>query len=228
MENKNIAICLSTFNRPKVFKNTLEQHRKYLPPNAPLIVVEDAHTKCLPYVDNPDYSFTQRAGIPKVKNKCLDLAMDSGATDIFLFDDDSYPTDHDWHLPYVNGEYKHMCDIWKFRIKYSTAGHNFHEMTNGHMMYIHRSVVTRIGGFDESFGLGTYEHNHYSTRAHACGLIPHPYISPRCDRKIFCMDETENVERTFSKREKNDLLKQGARHYDKTKNSLEFINYRTI
>lgn len=219
-----IGIGITTFNRPKVFQETLEKHLKYLPDGAKLVVVEDAHTKCQPYVDSPDHRFSQRAGIPKSKNKCLELL--DGCDDVFLFDDDTFPTADGWHLPYVNGEYKHMCYTFAYPTNYSVGMYNYHHLANGCMMYIHRSVITRIGGFDENFGIGKYEHVQYSNRAHACGLIPHPFISPRTEKKIHCLDENKTHERTLEGTEINSLLSENREHFYKTKMSTDFIAYK--
>lgn len=219
-----IAICISTRNRPEAFLKTESAIYSLLPPNAEVFVVDDASNPL--YYPVADLCFTKRQGIPAVKNKCLDLAMESGADHVFLFDDDCYPIAKDWHLPYVNSPHPHLCYTFLPHTRI-VDGHKYHALGNGCMMYIHRSVVEKIGGFDTRLGLGKFEHVQYSHRVHAAGLIPHPFIDVLGSDKLFhAMDERNEISRTFTQQEQAHLLNVNREHYYKTRFSTKFIPYK--
>lgn len=95
------------------------------------------------------------------------------------------------------------------------------------MMYIHRSVVEKIGGFDTEFGLGKYEHTEYYERAHRAGITPHPFIDIVGSNKlIHSMDEHKEVERTFTDGEMRELLNKNRGHYYNTRFLTKFIDYK--
>lgn len=218
-----IAICITTRNRPDAFRKTESEIYMHLPTDATVFVVDDASAPRYSY--GSYFTFTERAGIPRAKNKCLELAMESGAEHIFLLDDDCHPISRDWHLPYINSPYPHLCRTFlpAFRTE---NGHSFHNLGNGCAMYIHRSVIETIGGFDTRFGIGKYEHVQFSHRAHAAGLIPHPFIDVEgSDKLIYCMDERQEVQRTLTPEEDAQLRNEGRQHYYDTRNSTEFIPY---
>ena len=224
MKNK-IAICISTRNRPESFRKTESAIYSLLPPNAEVFVVDDASNPL--YYPVADLCFTKRQGIPAVKNKCLDIAMESGSDHVFLFDDDCYPIAKDWHLPYINSPHPHLCYTFLPHTRI-VDGHKYHALGNGCIMYIHRSVVEKIGGFDTRLGLGKFEHVQYSHRAHAAGLIPHPFIDVVGSDKLFhSMDEQNEVIRTFTDEEQRQLLAKNRNHYYKTRNLTEFISYKS-
>ena len=219
-----IAICITTRNRPEAFLKTESAIYSLLPPNAEVFVVDDASNPL--YYPVADLCFTKRQGIPAVKNKCLELAMESGAGHVFLFDDDCYPIAKDWHLTYINSPHLHLCYTFLPHTRI-VDGHKYHALGNGCMMYIHRSVVEKIGGFDTRLGLGKFEHVQYSHRAHAAGLIPHPFIDVLGSDKLFhAMDEQNEVIRTFTDEERGKLMAENRAHYYKTRNLTEFISYK--
>src|SRR5690606_29815351 len=153
--------------------------------------------------------------------------MESGADHVFLFDDDCYPIAKDWHLPYINSPHPHLCYTFLPHTRI-VDGHKYHALGNGCIMYIHRSVVEKIGGFDTRLGLGKFEHVQYSHRAHAAGLIPHPFIDVVGSDKLFhSMDEQNEVIRTFTDEEQRQLLAKNRNHYYKTRNLTEFISYKS-
>lgn len=223
MESK-IAICITTYNRPEAIMKSLPEHYRYKPEGAKLIIVQD-YSKQI--ISHADYTFHKRVGIPTAKNKCLEIAMQHQAEHIFLFDDDTYPIEEDWHLPYINSKHPHLCySFGSDRYLDKDKEHWRHALGNGCMMYVHRSVVERIGGFDTNFGLGKYEHPQFSFRAFNAGLIPYPFLMPKTDTKqLFCMDELNQVERTLNKQERSDLIKSGYDHFLKTRTTDMFIPY---
>lgn len=224
MKNK-IAICISTRNRPEAFDMCLREWVIYVQwsPNVAYFVVDDASD--IPY-SNPDFRFSSRVGIPTVKNKSLELAMDWGSEHIFLCDDDVYPISPNAIIPYINSPHPHLCYTFLPHTR-TVDGHKYHALGNGCMMYIHRSVVEKIGGFDTRFALGKFEHVQFSHRVHAAGLIPHPFIDVLGSDKLFhAMDERNEVIRTFTDEERDKLMAENRTHYYKTRNLTEFIPYR--
>lgn len=221
--NNNVFIAISVWNRFNESLHSLRKHDEFLPQNARIVVVQDGgsgHNLLANYV------FPKRSGIPAVKNKCLELAMESDADHFFLFDDDCHPISPDWHLPYVESPFPHLCFIY-LPASHNDGIHKFHSLPNGCGMYIHRSVVEKIGGFDTAFGLGKYEHVHFSNRCYAAGLIPEPFIDIiGSDKLLYAMDSRKEVSRSFSSEEDLSLIQSGRSHFYKTRFSTDFIPYK--
>lgn len=223
MEKQTIAICITTRNRPKELRKCIEQHEKHLPKNARIFVVDDASE---PPAYRYDCRMVERSGIPRVKNECLKLAIKFGCEHIFLYDDDTYPIADRWELPYINSPYPHLCysfnSVSNFRLE--RYGHKAHRPpANGCMMYVHKSVVDRIGGFDTNFGIGKFEHNQFSNRCVSAGLIPYPYIDVvDSDKLIYSMDKYKEVERTMTKEEMK--LQSGSKELNNYFNDTAFTD----
>lgn len=181
-----IAICLTTRGRDKYLSRSLEGHRKFLPAGARLFVVDDGSDKPK-QLDGVEYHyFKDNVGIPRAKNKCLELAEAWGADHIFLFDDDIYPLKKGWHEGYVASPEAHLSYCWS-DIKPGNHG-NAHYYSigkvlyqddkllsfshpRGQMLYIDaKRVLPRIGGFDPIYGKGMVEHVDWSWRIHNAGL----------------------------------------------------------
>lgn len=71
-----IAISITTRNRPNAFKTSIKNWERFIPENTKVFIVDDNSD---PFYTESDYYFTERAGIPKAKNKSLELAYNSGA-----------------------------------------------------------------------------------------------------------------------------------------------------
>lgn len=221
MTAEKIAICITTRNRREAFARSIEAQFKHFPSRASLFVVNDAGEPTL----HDTFRFTDRVGIPRAKNKCLELAMEWGAEHIFLFDDDCYPISDGWELPYIRSLHPHLC--FTFLPSYaSESGHKHHYLGNGCMMYVHRSVIERIGGMDPAFGIGKYEHAHFSHRACAAGLIPAPFIDVEgSEGLLYAMDASGEVERTLTKEEMARQMRAGEAHFYSTKDRGQFVEY---
>lgn len=221
MTTGSIAICITTRNRRDALDKCAAQHTLFRVEGARYFIVNDAGEPT-PY---DDFRFSDRVGIPRAKNKCIELAMASGAEHIFLFDDDCYPISDGWEVPYIRSPHPHLC--FTFLPSYATeAGHKYHHLGNGCMMYVHRSVVDRIGGMDPAFGIGKYEHAHFSHRACAAGLIPAPFIDVEgSEGLLHAMDASGEVERTMSSEEMARQMRAGETHFYATKDRREFVGY---
>lgn len=215
-----IGIAITTRNRPNEFSQVYEAYKR-LTPDAVIVVVDDASD--IVYCE-ADYTFRKRAGIPRAKNKCIELLYNAGCTHLFLSDDDTYPLCDVWWKPYVESPYEHLCYTFMHGREYN--GHKRHTLGNGCMMYMTRNVIDTIGGFDICFGLGKYEHTQYSWRVHAFGITPFPFLDVAgSDKLLYCMDSDNGVQRSFTKDEMKMLLKDGYKRFLETKGKKIKINF---
>lgn len=214
-----ISICITTRNRPNEFAFVLDKIKQHTNCEYQLVVVDDCSESL--YYDC-DYTFNERVGIPSSKNKCLEIAK---YDHIFLFDDDTYPISDNWYLPYINSDKNHLC--YTFLKSHKTIdSFKLHHLGNGCMMYVTRKCIDAIGGFDWNYGLGKYEHVDFSRRIHNAGLTEHKFMDVINSHELLrCMDEKREVKRSFTPHEMSSLLNSGSKHFSKTKNSTEFIDY---
>lgn len=214
-----ISIAITTRNRPNEFAFVLSKIREHTKCEYQLIVVDDCSD--FPYCD-ADYRFEERAGIPAAKNKCIELSKHNH---IFLFDDDTYPISDNWYEPYIKSGKEHLC--YTFLQFYKVEGDfTYHHLGNGCMMYITRKCIETIGGFDWRFGLGKYEHVNFSRRIHNAGLTEVIFMDVvRSDKLLYCMDQKQEVKRSFTQKEMVQLLNNGSKHYRDNLKSKEYIHY---
>lgn len=179
---ESIAICITTRNRPEVLDYSLSHWTKFLPDNAFIKIVDDAST---PPCFWSYYRFETQQGIAKAKNKCLELAQDFDH--IFLVDDDVYPKVRGWELPYINSGMNHLCLTFEKNSKgkiYSASirkeseyeGLISYTAPNGCFLYLKKICLEKAGGMRPEFGLWGFEHVEYTTRIHALGLTPKPFL----------------------------------------------------
>lgn len=182
-----IAICITTKGRDKYLTRSLKNHVQYLPAGAKIFVVDDGseQPKQLPAGIEYFY-FAENKGIPKAKNKCLELADAWGADHIFLFDDDIYPLVEGWAGGYIASPEAHYQYCWDdirpgkhgFAHYYSVGKRLYQDdhmfsfsHPRGQMLYIDaKKVLPRVGGFDPIYGKGMVEHVDWSWRIHNAGL----------------------------------------------------------
>lgn len=228
-----IAISITTRNRPNAFKTSIKNWERFIPENTKVFIVDDNSD---PFYTESDYYFTERAGIPKAKNKSLELAYNSGAEHIFLADDDIYPIVQGWELPYINSGVNHLCftftesykGVPQRRPPKRIGKFNSHKLPNGCLLYFSRKCVEVAGGFDERFGLGKYEHLDLTRRIYNLGLIPHPNIDVIGSNKLFhSMDKSGEVERTFNAETCKRLIKENNRLFNQKAKDSTFIPFQT-
>ena len=218
-----IAICITTRNRREAFNKCYRSVMEFKPSDAGVFVVDDASDEP---VANCDHYFTDRAGIPAAKNKCLELAMNTRTEHIFLLDDDVMVKSKDTFTQYINSPHNHLCYTFLNHSRI-VGGHKYHPLGNGCAMYAHRSVVDAVGGFDTSFGMGKYEHTQWSHRIYAAGIVPAPFIDLVGSSELYhSMDEYNEVERTLTRDEQEYLLNKNRQHFYNTRNLTTFIPYK--
>ncbi len=220
-----IAVCVSTYNRLDAFKTCIRHHRMHRVKDAAFFVVEDGGAT--ESVGGwADHRFPERIGIPRVKNRCLELAMDWGADHIFLFDDDCFPIADDWHLPYIQSGQNHLCYTFLQSVG-KVDGLKIHALGNGCMMYFTRHCIETVGGFDTDFSLGKFEHTELSHRIHNAGLTPYVFMDVIGSDKLFhSMDEHDEVLRTMTNAEMDAQMKRNAPLFNAKRNDRHFKPYR--
>lgn len=242
-----IAICITTRGRDKYLTRSLEKHREFLPPNTKIFVVDDGSESPKQIEGIIYHYFEKNVGIPKAKNKCLELAADWGADHIFLFDDDIYPIVKDWWKPYVESPEAHFQYCWS-DIKpgkygdqhYYSIGERLYEDDNffsfshprGQMLYIDaKKVLPRIGGFDPIYGKGMVEHVDWSWRIHNAGLSTWKNQDVIGSEDLFySIDEHANdepdFETTIDDHMRTVVDKENQRILHQKADSSEYIEYR--
>lgn len=175
-----IGIAVTTRDRPGSLARTLAALRLLIPPEARLVVVDDASSQP---AAGATYRFERNVGIAAAKNKCLELLDD--CEHIFLFDDDTRPKAAGWWLPYVGSPLPHLMYVFVDyacgpRVNdtvevYRDAAHVAYSHPRGCMLYLHRSCLERVGGMDWAYGAWGYEHADLSDRICEAGLTPHAY-----------------------------------------------------
>ena len=219
-----IGVAVTTRNRPAVLARTLaafDQHP--LPAGSRFVVVDDAST---PPARNAGYRFTQNAGIPRAKNKCLELL--DGCDHVFLFDDDTRPIAPAWWAPYLASGLAHAMYLffgppgWSPRREIAaTSDYRAFDKPRGCMLYFQRRVLNAVGGADPAYGQWGYWHAEWSDRVHACGLTPHPYCDvPHSERLFDCDDAhagaTSSVADSVRQRAMVENLERYASHRGRT------------
>ena len=229
-----IGIAISTRNRYDTFRKSYDQWKRYLPKGAKLVVVDDASTERVP---EADYRFPYNAGIAATKNKCIQLLIDAGCDEIFLSDDDCYPIHDNWYRPYLESKVKHMSMTFISTVKGSPSGSMPMGMVDGCvaynkpcgcLLYINKSVVEKIGGFDVDYPLWGMEHVDFSQRAFNAGLIPHPFLDvPNSTVFFHSMDYHHEASATVRRDVKNQLVNHNRARFEQRKESKEYMTYRS-
>jgi len=248
MGNAKIAIVASTRNRKDSMYDLVKSLSEFMPDNAIFMIVDDASDE--PYVW-PDYRFEERAGISRVKNKCLELAMaEKYVEHIFLIDDDVRFLKKGWELPYINSGEHHLCATFlpPHRLFYNVViscpklkqdndnlitvsmesqrrAFKSHLSGNGYCLYFTRHCIETVGGFDTRFK-NKYEHSDLSRRIFNAGLIQHIYQDViNSDKLIYCLDQDNAIQRSFTDREMQDNLKQGYDLFRSKEKDTTFIPF---
>lgn len=193
-----IGIGITTRNRPSILRACLLHLQAFCPDNARIVIVDDSsdtwqenadiikeHTKTLPIT----YRYSpKRLGIAKAKNACL--ASLSDCQNVFLFDDDAWPSRQDWADRWLTASAAHNVGHSSWNTLFShmeitaTVGHTplaFHAYNHclGVCLHFSRACLDAIGGYDPRANLYGYEHAQVSQRAAKAGFtLGHKYLSP--------------------------------------------------
>lgn len=178
----SIVIAITTHDRNDLLAEALRHHQAHLPPNARLIVVDDASAKP---VDGADYRFEDNVGVARAKNKCLELAMRTGAEHLFLFDDDTWPISDDWWKPYLDSPEPHLAHSWNLQKIFADDRHTAWHASGGTVLYYTREVIADVGGMRTDFGTWGCEHVNLSDRIHNRGWTSWRYADITGAERLF-------------------------------------------
>ncbi|MDY3572326.1 glycosyltransferase family 2 protein [Enterobacter hormaechei] len=235
-----IGIAISTHNRAKVLKSTLEQHLKHLPAGALVVVIDDGSKPVATVPDDVQLvRHEQSLGIVAAKNASLTALMDAGCEHLFLWDDDAWPIADGWHEPYINSPEPHLAyqfldlagpkKLRDLAVLHRDVRHIAYTGQRGVMLYYHRSAIEKVGGFDAVYGRGMYEHGDLALRIHNAGLTTWAFADVAgSDRLIYSLDEHEAVERSVPQPERAHLVKRNAGIYNQRRDSgyTGYADYR--
>lgn len=229
---KNIAICITTRNRNDVLFESLNAWYKFRPKDSALFIVDDASSD--PYL-HATYHFKSQQGVAKAKNKCLELSHDY--EHIFLVDDDVRPKVMGWERPYIDSGMNHLCLTFEKNSRgkhYSPSirkecdynGLVSYTAPNGCFLYLKKICLEKAGGLRPEFGLWGYEHVEYSSRIHALGLTPKPFLDvPDSLDLIEVLDYTNSVKSCLSSSEKGRDIKDNFKLYRKYIWSKDYVPF---
>lgn len=228
-----VGIGISSHNRPEVLEQALKWHRAFLPEGAKLVIVDDASS--VP-IKGADFRFEHNAGISAAKNKCIELL--EGSEHIFLSDDDCFPKTKDWHLPYINSGIKHLSFTFPKLISGRNNGRNLLGTRNGIssygspcgcMLYIHRSVIDKIGGFDVDYPQWGFEHVDYSNRAFNAKLTPQRYLDVAHSLDLFhSLDYHQEVAGSVPGSVRSLAIPANRMRFAKNQRSFEKMPYKPL
>lgn len=217
-----IGIAISTHNRAKVLKSTLEQHQKHLPAGALVVIVDDGSKPAAVVPDGVQLiRHEQSLGIVAAKNASLLALMDAGCEHLFLWDDDTWPIADNWHLPYIESPEPHLAyqfldlagpkKLKDMAVLHRDDRHVAYTSQRGVMLYYHRSAIEKVGGFDPIYGRGMYEHGDLAQRINNAGLTTWAYADVTGSEKlIYSLDENEAVERSVPQLDRVQLVKRNC------------------
>ena len=146
-----IGIGVTTYKRPKCLEKWKEQINKTtLIDNATIYIAEDTDAN--------------RKGVAYRKNECLRALTECDY--VFLFDDDCYPIKQGWIEYFVQSGYEHLiyCNPNSHKLRNKIGDLLIYKDCGGVFMFMQKSAIDRVGGFNEIFGIYGFEHAEYSER----------------------------------------------------------------
>lgn len=218
-----IGIGITTRNRNNILKRNLSFFYRFMPPNAKLVIVDDASN--IPFPD-ATFRFDTQQGIAKAKNKCFDLLQ--GCEHIFLFDDDCYPISKEWWIPYIANPEPHLMYIFD---RFSN-GQRLSDCTiiyydeysigythpRGCMLYYDMKVLGAIARMDERFKIWGWEHVNLSDKIFNKHFTTARYLDVRdSERLIHSMDESLEIKSSVGKEERMLHFKDNQTLYNNMK-----------
>ncbi len=222
-----IGIGITAHNRRMTAANTIKWWLNFLPENTKMVVVDDCSDEPI----SSTFRFNQNVGISVAKNKCIELL--EGCDYVFLSDDDCYPLVKNWHVPYIESGQKHLCmsfskDSAPIGSKKIIDGSPLmvNRLVRGCLMFFHRSVFEKLGGFNTSFiGYGS-EHVEFTRRIHSAGFTPYPFMDVvNSNRMFMALDARKNVDTSVS-REKRYFELHNRILLHKLHGNTDYVKYK--
>jgi GT2 family glycosyltransferase len=239
-----VAVAITTHNRHDVLARTLKQIEMVTPETIPVFIVDDASdppaATMTPEMDKHNWvRFNDNVGIPRAKNKCIELCMQTTANHFFLLDDDCYPMVENWWVPYVSGEEQHYSYIfthWENGRSVGDCSEIYKDSrmrafnhSRGCAMYVTRDVIERVGGFDPAFGRGMEEHLEYSRRINNAGLSTFAFQDVVGSERIwYSIDRNQAGIPSIPQATRAELLKRNRPLAEARRESCAYIEYRDM
>lgn len=229
--NLRVGIAISTHQRPEVLKRAIEQHMKYLPAGALVVVIDDGSKPAAVVPDGVQLLRHETSlGIVASKNASLSALMDAGCEHLFLWDDDAWPIADGWYLPYIESPEPHLAyqfldlagrnKLNDIAALYRDEQHVAYTGQRGVMLYYHRSAIEKVGGFDPVYGRGMYEHSDLALRIHNVGLTTWAYADVTGSEKlIHSLDEHEAVERSVPRPDRQALVERNVKIHNERRDA---------
>lgn len=173
-----IGVAITERNRPEVYARCLAEWRRFLPPGAVLVTVDDASDTPVDLsLSDGGHRFDVNVGVARSKNKCIELLYDGfGCEHYFLSDSDCWPVSPGWWKPYLASPVPHLQYLWNGHVKEARDGWEAKNTFHGCLLYARQVVLDTVGGMRPEFGIFGFEHVEWSRRIHSAGLTPHRYI----------------------------------------------------
>jgi len=195
-----IGIGVTTYKRPRCLAKWKEQVEKtYTNDNVVIYVAED--------------TVEDRKGVAYRKNECLRALKDCDY--VFLFDDDCYPIQAGWIKFFINSGYEHLiyCHPKFHGLKTETDDLLIYNDCGGVFMFMQKSAIERVGGFNEDFGLYGFEHAEYSNRILNSRAYP---VLKKTEEYIYAEDYSNRKHKSsITKNEKTKLVSSSINIYNK-------------
>lgn len=238
--NLRVGIAITTHQRPEVLKRAIDQHMKYLPAGALVVVVDDGSSAAAVVPSGVQLLRHDKSlGIVASKNASLSVLMEAGCEHLFLWDDDAWPIADDWHQPYIESPEPHLAyqfldlagrnKLNDLAVLYRDERHVAYTGQRGVMLYYHRSAIEKVGGFDSVYGRGMYEHSDLALRIHNAGLTTWAYADVTGSEKlIHSLDEHEAVERSVPKPDRVALVERNVKIHNERRDTgfTGYVEYR--
>lgn len=212
-----IGIGILTTPNRDILKETYKEWVKFQPPNSKIIIENDVNFD----------------GVAKSSNRLLAKLDD--CEHLFLINDDVKPLVQDWYLPYIDSPELHLMYQFKLPNKpasdmkklYRDGSIVAYSHTRGAFIYIHRSVLDVVGGFDEAYGQFGYEHPDFTTRIYNAGLTTHRAMDvPGSNKLLYCYDQDGKVDSSLTESQKRKANIKAYSLYRNNRESKDFKAYR--
>lgn len=238
-----IGIAVTTHNRADVAARCIDNMLTNTP-DAYIVVVDDASTEPFTADGVEIFRSDTQLGIARAKNKCIELLMAAGVEHLFLFDDDCWPTEPGWHKPYCDHPEPHLCYLFKDRnargqilqtprTTYDDGTMYALDHPRGCLLYMHRSVIDRVGGYRREFGIWGNEHVEYSRRIFNAGLTLQPF-QDICgsDKLVYSLDADPrghpNFARSVPEKVRREELARNDKTLERFQHTDDYVEYRDL
>ncbi|MBY6254283.1 glycosyltransferase family 2 protein [Citrobacter werkmanii] len=239
-DSVSIGIAITTHNRPNILKRTVEQHMQHLPPGALVVVVDDGSKPAAVVPDGVQLLRHETSlGIVAAKNASMTALIEAGCEHLFLWDDDAWPIADNWHFPYIESPEPHLAyqfldlagrnKLNDMAVLYRDDNHIAYTGQRGVMLYYHRSAIEKVGGFDQVYGRGMYEHSDLALRINNAGLTTWAYADVVGSEKlIHSLDEHEAVERSVPRPDRQALVERNVKIHNERRDTgfTGYVEYR--